>query len=496
MGKALVLKKKTLKIRLSKKSHLPQHKLFFLVNSFLAKNTKFKISLRGIRRPRILLKSDFSRPYLFLNSAFKKSLKTKFIKLALKFLKKPTSKNFKRWYIKKSRRLLKRFFKNRRFKIRKQRRRRLKRPSLLLLKKLKTQVYSSSSSNKRLSYRNLFNTPNQLIFLSKFKGKRLRRYSRKKRRISSKHVLLLRYSTYWYMKRLVPKRRVRGFLKRSRKRHKRLWLRLKRRKFQRSLKWRRRKLYRKWTRKALIFIKNRRRKKKRSVIKRQFKLLKFLPNNSPLNRFLFIDKLYFDKVLGEKHSLGLFGYKCRKLFKKTIINLGCFKTSGNPWLQSKSKKNFIFKNFGVFLGHKLAYFSNKIFKYKFSFKKILFSFLFLNQVKKNLMNKKRRILISRFFSKFKTFSPKSSRFSIKLLKKKFKNYYNFNLLNKSFRNKIISSLDFFSADLSKLSSAVYTKPFGEVLYPLNYKHRGEDTSVKLKEVHIKRIRFKPGYQRI
>jgi len=171
----------------------------------------------------------------------------------------------------------------------------------------------------------------------------------------------------------------------------------------------------------------------------------------------------------------------------------CFQTN-KLILKTKTQKNFIFKNTGLFLYTNSSFFSKKYFQYKYSFKKILFSFLFPNQIKKNLMNRKRRILISRFFSKFKKYSPKNFRFSLLLLKKNFKLFYTKNLLNTSFFGKSLLNSDFISYSNSNLN--FYKNSSDEILYKDSYSLRGSDTSFKLKEVHISRIRFKPGYQRI
>ena len=236
--------------------------------------------------------------------------------------------------------------------------------------------------------------------------------------------------------------------------------------------------------------------------RKSFRFNNFLINRDHLYRKKFFMKLkyiwrnnkcFYKNIKNTKSNLSnkLFS----NLFFKTNNNLSYLeffkKNNSNLQLSSKVGKNFIFKNFGFFLKHNLRYFSNKLFRYKYNFKKLIFSFLFPNQVKKNIMNKKRRIIISRFFYKNRNYSPKSFRFSVKLLKNNFKKYYNYHLLNKSFFYKTITNDSF---NNSKINN--YQTSYSEILYPSNYSNRGNDYSFKLNEVHIKRVRFKPGYQRI
>lgn len=150
---------------------------------------------------------------------------------------------------------------------------------------------------------------------------------------------------------------------------------------------------------------------------------------------------------------------------------------------TKTKKSFILQNIGVFILNNSRLFKLQ-YRFKFRFKKMYFSFLFPNQLKKSLMDKKKRIIISRFFlrRKLKTFS--SLKFSFKTFKKKFKNFYNLKFFNTQ------------GANTSHSAIHSYKNSAYDIVYRGDYLSKGIDFSAKIQEVFIRRIRFKPGYQRI
>lgn len=100
------------------------------------------------------------------------------------------------------------------------------------------------------------------------------------------------------------------------------------------------------------------------------------------------------------------------------------------------------------------------------------------------MDKKKRIIISRFFLKRKLKTFNSLKFSFKTLKKKFKNFYNLRFFNNQGVGDTKSSIHLFK-------NSTY-----DILYRNDYLSKGIDFSSKVQEVFIRRIRFKPGYQRI
>jgi hypothetical protein len=152
-------------------------------------------------------------------------------------------------------------------------------------------------------------------------------------------------------------------------------------------------------------------------------------------------------------------------------------------LFTKTKKSFRLQNVGVFILNNTRLFKLQ-YRFKFRFKKLYFSFLFPNQLKKSLMDKKKRIIISRFFlrRRLKTFN--SLKFSFKTFKKKFKSFYNLKFFNTQEVGNPNSSIHFYK-------NSAY-----DILYRNDYLSKGIDFSSKIQEVFIRRIRFKPGYQRI
>jgi len=152
-------------------------------------------------------------------------------------------------------------------------------------------------------------------------------------------------------------------------------------------------------------------------------------------------------------------------------------------LATKTKKAFIMQNVGVFILNNSVFKKLKL-KYKFRFKKLFFSFLFPNQLKKSLMDRKKRIIVSRYFLRRKLKSAKSLKFSFKIFKKKFRKFYNLQFPNLAYSTNYQTPHYF------------YSKPKDDILYKTDYLAKGLDYSFKFDEVFIRRVRFKPGYQRL
>ena len=177
------------------------------------------------------------------------------------------------------------------------------------------------------------------------------------------------------------------------------------------------------------------------------------------------------------------------IFQHKTTNYTINKVALDSLVFEPKSSNFIFQNIGIFLSQQLNLFNNIKYKFKYNIKKKIFSFLKLNQTKQSLMKKKKKIIISRFFLKTKLFSFKFLKFSFKFLKKKFKNYHISTLQNKLFLNKI-NNTNFAQNSLNFKTSK------NDILYRNLFLLKGDDVSFKKSEVHITRIRFKPGYQRL
>ena len=166
-------------------------------------------------------------------------------------------------------------------------------------------------------------------------------------------------------------------------------------------------------------------------------------------------------------------------------------------MSSRTDKNFIFKNFGIFLTSFIFLNQKKPFTYKYLFKKKIFSFLYPNEVRNSLMARKKKIVFYQLIYKIKH-------------KSKQKAYYSFNAFNKSFINHYKTSLqnasnapitqELFGTNTTSSQNTLnltnYVSSRDEILYNQNFSYRGVDLSFKRSEVKIPRVRFRPGYQRM
>ena len=155
-------------------------------------------------------------------------------------------------------------------------------------------------------------------------------------------------------------------------------------------------------------------------------------------------------------------------------------------LESRVNQLFIFQNIGLFIYNQNNFTVNNLLPYKSAIKKKMFSFLYPNQIKKNILMKKRRILISRFFIKFR----KINRFSLFQFKSYFKNNHLINFYNNLFNPLTSGKHDGGNKNI------LYTNTREDILYKDNFDSRGVDLSFRVKEVHVSRVKFKPGYQRL
>lgn len=143
---------------------------------------------------------------------------------------------------------------------------------------------------------------------------------------------------------------------------------------------------------------------------------------------------------------------------------------------------FILANTGLFFLSKKLFNQtqdNGIFYEKFLFKKSFFSFLAPNQLKKSVLTRKKRIVSARFF---KPVNANLKSYNATL-------YTNNHILNYMRNYFTLRSIQ------PSLHSS-YCLPLNTIIFEQSFFHNGPDESFKSGEVFIKRIRFKPGYQRI
>jgi hypothetical protein len=150
-----------------------------------------------------------------------------------------------------------------------------------------------------------------------------------------------------------------------------------------------------------------------------------------------------------------------------------------PTIHTRTRKNLVFKNIGMFLN--ALTFSNQKnpFTYKFIFKKKLFSFLYPNEVRNSLMNRKKRITFYKLIHKFKHRAKNKPRYSLASFNKFFLNHYKASLSAQS--NNVITDSLFTNKSLPNklnLNYQNYLTSRDEILYPNNFTHRGQDLSFR------------------
>jgi len=162
---------------------------------------------------------------------------------------------------------------------------------------------------------------------------------------------------------------------------------------------------------------------------------------------------------------------------------------------SRSKQPYTFKNVGMFLNALTFRNQRNPFTYKFLFKKKIFSFLYPNEVRNALMNRKKRITLYKLVFNFKKRLKMKPRFNMSSFNKLVLNQYKVSLQNQ------LSSDKFSWENINTPNSnnplyKDYLVSKDEIIYPDYYHYRGTDLSYRTSEVKIPRVRFKPGYQRM
>lgn len=156
-------------------------------------------------------------------------------------------------------------------------------------------------------------------------------------------------------------------------------------------------------------------------------------------------------------------------------------------LNSRTSKPFSFRNVGVFLWSQKKHFFKKNTTLRFMFKKKIYSFLFPNEVRKSIMNRRKAFKSYRFVYKTSSFKKKKPYYSLAFFKNNHKDFFRLESLFKS-----LSSTNLLSN--YKLLSNNMTRE--EILYEDDFANKGHIENLRSKEIFIRRIRFKPGYQRI
>ena len=172
-----------------------------------------------------------------------------------------------------------------------------------------------------------------------------------------------------------------------------------------------------------------------------------------------------------------------QLLSKYSYYLGVNKNYNKPSIRLKNYSyGFILKNSPLYLSYKFSLSLGKLLPLKILIKKTIFSFLKPNQIRKSLMLRRQKITYFRFFNRFN-----KKDMSTKFLLSNYKRLYTTKRLKISFSDSI---------NLNNLSYHHYIKPFYSSLTNNLFLQKFPDYEAFKGEVHIPRVRFKPGYQRL
>ena len=155
----------------------------------------------------------------------------------------------------------------------------------------------------------------------------------------------------------------------------------------------------------------------------------------------------------------------------------------NLVLTSRVNKPFILLSVGIFIISRFNLSKNNpsLESFRFRFKKKFFSFLAPDQLKKSILLKKKKLIIIRFFRNIKTTInfKLNSMFKLRDVFKNFNKFF-YDPLYKNFKNNL----------------TFYQHLEDDIIDPNYLRFTNQNIALKNREVWIRRIRFKPGYQRI
>ena len=162
------------------------------------------------------------------------------------------------------------------------------------------------------------------------------------------------------------------------------------------------------------------------------------------------------------------------------------------FLSPRNPVGLVLTTNSLFAGYKLFIQHFRKLPLKFLLKKRLFSFLFPNQVKKSIMNRKRRVVVHRYISAFRRRLKSRPHFSHDFFRRNLKNFSRSLKIQQNFASRDV----FGDKNSCHAYEPSYALSRGEIVDQGSLLNRGPDYTFKRKEVRIPRVRFKPGYQRI
>ena len=215
-----------------------------------------------------------------------------------------------------------------------------------------------------------------------------------------------------------------------------------------------------------------------------------------VNKFTFDYSPSFLKKLVNLDTIYNFYNSCSAheytFFYKNTVNKALWGTKpNNSFVKPRSLRSYILGCTGFFL-------VSKVFKPLISFtprfNKRIYSFLFPNEVKNKLLRKKKKIKYQSAVFRLRSKLKHNKFFSYKNINKNYRNF----LLTQSDLKVTKLSYSFATNSKAPLSDFKigYRDSYDNIVDEEYFYNKGLSSSFKRMEVHIPRIRFRPGYQRI
>lgn len=155
---------------------------------------------------------------------------------------------------------------------------------------------------------------------------------------------------------------------------------------------------------------------------------------------------------------------------------------------TKSNQTFVLRSPIMFFKQFFLKHSLKTSIQKFIFKKTIFSFFKLNEVRRNLMNLKKKFFFYNLIFREKLLRQKNTHFRPSKLKEVYKISTYYNCINQKLKKNTVFEKSQYSFVSKTASLDIASKNVFDL--------KGIDFTLKRPEVKIPRVRFKPGYRRI
>lgn len=144
--------------------------------------------------------------------------------------------------------------------------------------------------------------------------------------------------------------------------------------------------------------------------------------------------------------------------------------------------SFTLKNSPLYISYRFTSSLDKFVPFKSTLKKLIFSFLKANQIKRSLMLRRQKITYFRFFNRFN--------------KKDMSNKFLISNYARVYRSSTFTTTGSTFGRSARLKYHSYVKPFFSSLNRNTFLQKFPTTTGFNHEVFLPRVRFKPGYQRL